>query len=107
MKELMMASDWYVLCDRVAVPCDDLEQWSRKFEDAKKRRVAWDERGDVHVSTVFIGLDHSFGEGPPLLFETMVFGGEHDGDQDRCSTWDEAEVMHRKMCEKVWEGGAR
>lgn len=30
-----------------------------------------------YVSTVFLGLDHSFGEGRPLWFETMVF---KDGD---------------------------
>jgi hypothetical protein len=26
------------------------------------------------VSTVFLAIDHSFGSGPPLIFETMVFG---------------------------------
>ena len=26
-----------------------------------------------HVSTVWLGLDHGFGNGPPLIFETMVF----------------------------------
>lgn len=31
------------------------------------------------VSTVWLGLDHGFfGDGPPLIFETMVFGCEEE-----------------------------
>ena len=41
------------------------------------------------ASTVFLGLDHQLTEdGPPLLFETMVFGGPLSGETDRCSTWE-------------------
>ncbi|KKN76361.1 hypothetical protein LCGC14_0370470 [marine sediment metagenome] len=36
-----------------------------------------------------------------LVFETMIFGGEDDGYQDRYSTWDEAVKGHRFACEKV------
>jgi hypothetical protein len=44
---------------------------------------------------VFLGIDHNFfGDGPPILFETMVFGGPMDQDQRRYSTWDEAEFGH-------------
>ena len=43
--------------------------WSREY-----RRVAQNYVGDVHVSTVFLPIDHGWGEGPPVLFETMVFG---------------------------------
>jgi hypothetical protein len=59
--------------------------------------------GDAKVSTVFLGLDHSFSEdGPPILWETMVFGGELDQETDRCSgTREQAEAMHKKMCEQV------
>lgn len=51
----------------------------------------------ITVSTVFLGLDHSFGEGPPVLFETMVFGGKHNEEQWRYCTWDQAEVGHRQV----------
>jgi hypothetical protein len=58
--------------------------------------------GGYTVSTVFLGLDHQHGDGPPLLFETLVFGpAQHDGDMDRCSTWDEAEAMHERMVAKI------
>lgn len=65
--------------------------------------------GGRTVSTVFLGLDHGWGEGPPLVFETMVFndgfpqvsgtmivvggGAELIG---RCSTWEEAEALHEQ-----------
>jgi hypothetical protein len=65
--------------------------------------VAQENIGDVRVSTVFLGMDHSFGEGPPLIFETMIFGGEHDEFQDRCSTYAEAEEMHARACRMVRE----
>lgn len=70
----------------------------RPLEDDSKRRVGWDEKDGVQVSTVFLALDHAYGGGAPLLFETMIFGGEHDQYQERYSTWAEAEEGHRKAC---------
>ena len=64
------------------------------------RTVAKDTIGDVDISTVFLGIDHGF-NGRILLFETMVFGGEFDQDQDRYETWDEAEKGHKFMVDKV------
>jgi hypothetical protein len=66
--------DRYILNEAgepVAEP--DLMAWGRWFETAG-RHLADDEVGDVRVSTVFLGLDHRFGDGPPVLWETMVFG---------------------------------
>ena len=50
------------------------------------------------VSTFFLGLDHAFGGGPPLLFETMIFGMPERSEeyQERCSTWEQAEAMHER-----------
>jgi|SRR6185503_9265685 len=79
----------------------DTLEWARWFEDFEGRRVACDEIGDVRVSTVFLGLDHQYGDGPPLLFETMVFGGPLDGEMDRYSTWDEAAAGHVAMTVRV------
>jgi hypothetical protein len=91
-------SDRYILEGKTPVLCNDLMAWARWFEKAE-RHVANETRGDVQVSTVFLGLDHAFGGSVPLLFETMIFGGKHDEYQDRCSTWDEAEQMHKRACE--------
>ena len=58
--------------------------------------------GEVDVSTIFMAMDHSFGDdGEPILFETMVFGGEHDNYQERYHTYDRAEEGHRRICEMV------
>lgn len=89
--------EYYVLKDRSPVRVDDVQAWALEFDGAS-RVVAKDTKmgGDVSVSTVFLGIDQSFGDGPPLLFETMIFGGEHDGYQDRYSTWADAEAGHAK-----------
>ena len=56
----------------------------------------------IRVSTVFLGLDHNFfGEGPPLLYETMVFGGDLHQYCDRTSTREEAMKAHEEALEKV------
>lgn len=48
------------------------------------------------VSTVFLGIDHRFiGEGPPVLFETMVWNERGDPvDCQRFYTIEEAEANH-------------
>lgn len=72
----------------------ELMEWARRVEDGASRIIGRDDRGDVSVSTVWLGLDHRYGVGPPLIFETMIFGGEHDQDQWRYSTREEAEAGH-------------
>ncbi len=90
---------------RDGTPCDVLE-WAEQFEKATDRQVAKTTvplgQGDAaDVSTVFLGLDHSFGEGPPLIFETMVFGGELDQECERYTTETEALFGHDRMVAKV------
>jgi hypothetical protein len=41
-----------------------------------------------------MGLDHQWRDGDPLLFETMIFGGPLDQEQERYSTWEKAERGH-------------
>ena len=71
----------------------DLMKWAAWLEKSD-RIIAKDMIDDVRVSTVFLGLDHSFGDGPPLLFETMIFGGEHDQYQERYPNRDAAFAGH-------------
>lgn len=80
----------------------DLTEWAAWFEKSDNRTVARTQIGDADVSTVFLGLDHNFsGGGPPLIFETLVFGGTYDGEMMRCSSWQQAEAAHKAMCERV------
>src|SRR5882757_3426775 len=93
-------SDKYMLQGHEAVPVNDLLEWARWFETAKRQIATSFPAEGVRVSTVFLGLDHSFGSsGPPILFETMIFGGEHDQYQERYSTWEEAEAGHKRAVE--------
>ena len=91
-----MTNDKYILDENGKPKTVDLLTWAKWFETAdtviKQTKI-----GDVKVSTVFLGLDHNFGEGEPLIFETMIFGGEHDQEQDRYSTREEALAGHAKM----------
>ena len=92
-------ADHYILTPKThKIKVVDLITWAKWFETAEKeRRVAQNFIGDVHVSTVFLGLDYNWGTGKPLLFETMIFGGERDGETERYATWNEAEKGHKKI----------
>lgn len=93
---------YYILNeDHLAVPCELLE-WAQWFESAD-RRVAEDRIGAFRISTVFLGLDHAFGEqGDPVLFETMVFGPDGESaDMDRYSTWSDAQAGHARIKSEV------
>jgi len=92
----------YVLDGHTAVLERDIYKWGEWFQNADRVvKKSFLEEGDVEVSTVFLGIDHSFSDGgPPILFETMVFGGP-DQEMDRCSTWEKAEKMHEKMVRRV------
>lgn len=100
-----LMTDKYILDEKgnpVAEP--DLRKWGSWFHtETKKRKVAKDQIGDSEVSTVFLGLDHNYsGEGVPILWETMVFGGTLDEEQERCSGGrEQALAMHARMVEKV------
>ena len=80
----------------------DLHTWAAWFENDTNRRVASTEiNSEVWVSTVFLGLDHCFGGGPPVLFETMIFGGDRDSEMHRYSTWDDAITNHEMIVKKM------
>ena len=86
----------YILDGKNPIRCFDTTKWGYQ-----SKIIGKDQFGGVSVSTVFLGMDHSFGGGTPVLFETMIFGGEHDQYQERYCTWDEAERGHQIACELV------
>ncbi len=99
---------YYKLVDKKVVRCTREEaDWG------DSRRVQCHQVGHFRISTVFLPIDHSFTyEGPPVVFETMVFdesfegtttyvnkdGSMWDAHRDtemwRCCTWDEAVNQH-------------
>lgn len=87
--------------DRSGTPISDVMTWAQQLETAD-RQVADTMLGDVRVSTVFLGLDHQHVPGgPPLIFETMVFGGDLDDEMERYTTEAQAVAGHAYMVARV------
>lgn len=82
----------------------DIEAWERHhFEYMSRNIVKTEICGDISVSTVFLGLNHNYFGGQPILFETMVFGGPLDGEQERYETEAQARHGHVEMLRRVIE----
>lgn len=94
-------SEYY---DRHGNPMTLMEWASRLESRGTDKRVAETTLPNGRwVSTVWLGLNHNFGRGRPLIFETMVFASKDDMgelDCDRYSTEAEALAGHEAMCAK-------
>lgn len=88
----------YILDGKTPVPVDILVAAEWMATHIKERQVAYTNiAGLVRVSTVFLSFDHNWGgEGRPLLFETAAFWPD-EYFIFRCSTWEEAEILHRAV----------
>jgi hypothetical protein len=99
---LLASLNLYVLDEQhQPVKATSLAEWGRYMANEQgQRTVGYDEVGASTVSTVFLGIDHGFGLGPPRWFETMVFG--HVGEPTwRYATWDEAREGHEAVVRRV------
>ncbi|MGF6641802.1 hypothetical protein [Paraburkholderia sp. MM6662-R1] len=101
----------YILIDR-QIREASLMEWARWYELTAKqddgigdRRVASTHVSNIWVSTVFLGIDHNFfGDGPPILFETMCFIDDEMADPSqmlRYCTWDEAHAGHERIVDSL------
>lgn len=108
-----MTSPYY---DPDGYPCD-MWIWIACCENLERKIVEQTTIGDWWVSTVYLGLDHSFGPGgPPLTYETMLFdnatdsvgGGPHphDGECWRYASREAAQAGHDQVVAWV-RGGMR
>lgn len=82
--------------DKTLTFTDDCMTWARFFEDADRQQAETFFMG-IRVSTVFLGLDLSHGDGKALYFETMIFNrftGGHDYFCDRYETYTDAMYGH-------------
>jgi len=101
--------------NRKGQPIADTLEWAKLIEDLNYKIVKQEYIGDYWISTVWLGLDHSFGHGAPLIFETMVFSKEEteevrilnrvrkfrkEFDQVRYTTEQEALAGHHELVEK-------
>src|SRR4051812_15869220 len=84
------------LYDRSGEPVDS-ERWYLLFHDRRYQLLAHTRTDGYVVSTIWLGIDHSFGDGPPLIFETMVFGpGNVDNERRLYATEQEALAGHEE-----------
>ena len=96
-----LSSRYYRLEGHEPVRVADLAQWAQHC-DYTVRRVGWTYVGDAKVSTMFIGIDWCESEAdPPQIYETLVIGGELDKMKLTAATWEEAEAVHRTVCERL------
>lgn len=106
---------YYILNSNHTIKEASLMEWAEWYGESV-RRVGLDETQFFSISTVFLGLDHRlFGEGPPIVFETMVFEKEskiheffgklykfrEEMDVVRYSSWDDAFTGHQTMLRKI------
>jgi hypothetical protein len=101
----MRENVWYSP-DGEPINFEEYIQFSEKNKIVKQEDV-----NNLWVSTVYEGLNHQLGEGPPLIFETMVFG--KDGEEvefsnekycERYSTLADAMAGHNQAVEQVKNG---
>lgn len=93
----MEKSLYYILDGKKPIPCNQIEFLSLN-QDRKIEKTFFE---GVEVSTVFLGLSHGSDNGLPILFETLVFGGEFDGYMVRYTNFDDALIGHSKVCYMV------
>lgn len=102
---------WYIL-DNNHKPVISTGMESSEWMDNNPNRktVGYDELKDLHgddvrVSTVFLGLNHSWNSKELVLWETMIFGGENDqGYQERYASYEQAIEGHQKAINFIKKG---
>jgi hypothetical protein len=80
---------------------DDLAWWLW-FKNIDNRRIALTQvTPAIEVSTIFVGIDQDpMCDEPPLVFETMVFHGDHGTYKYLWATYHEAEQGHEAVVER-------
>ncbi len=79
--------------DGQPIEIDDIDLWGESFQNS--RHIARTNINGVDVSTVFLPIDHDHsGTGPPILWETMIFGGSVDEYQERYTSRADAIIGH-------------
>jgi hypothetical protein len=86
------------------IQCNDMFDADACFSDENIRKVKVSPIfPEGELSTVFLCLDHSFQtDSEPVLWESLVFGGPHDGEMRRCAgTRTDALRMHTVFLEEL------
>lgn len=88
---------WYTLDENnkpvASASIIEAAEWLEK--NPERKAVKQEHIGDIFISTVFLGLDHAWNSDIPVLWETMIFGGDHDQYQDRYTSYEDALEGHQ------------
>lgn len=87
---------WYILDENnkpIRSTIVDCGKWLE--ENPERKAVKQEHIDDIFISTVFLGLDHAWDSDIPVLWETMIFGGDHDQYQDRYTSYEDALEGHQ------------
>ncbi|MDL2283835.1 hypothetical protein LJC19_01640 [Oxalobacter sp. OttesenSCG-928-P03] len=96
---------FYKLVGNEPVHCT-LMEYAENMQSGANRIVAQNKIGELLVSTIFTGIDYSFGLGEKRLFETVIFGMEDDiHPKWQHATWDEAKKEHNRIVKIIEEEG--
>lgn len=79
-----------------------MDEWANLFENDEYKIVKKQTMFGNEVSTVWLGSDHGFGmAGKPIIFETMIFGGEWDQFEQRYATEEHALAAHNAIVNMI------
>lgn len=92
--------------DRQGKPIS-LEEWGELHRNPTYKILQQDDLPGVGMlSTVWLGLDHGWGESAPIIFETMSFPTDApNAIQERYSTEAEAREGHARLLAELLKGG--
>lgn len=93
--EVLTMGGKYILVNGKPKKEPDLIKWANWFETAD-RTIKKETINGVYISTVFLGLDHNFSGGKPILWETLVQGPGWD-EMQRYSSLEAAKKGHEEF----------
>jgi hypothetical protein len=99
----------YILRGKTPVVAHNINEWGKFCNDINNRRVAYHKNKEYSISTVFLGLEHGFRNGKPILWETLIYDyrikdSEFNEFLYRYTTWNQA-VLHHLIYKSRLERG--
>jgi hypothetical protein len=93
----------YILDDNNQPIKCSTELWANWMEQHPDRKIIGRTylTKDIFISTVFLGIDHSFNDSKPVLWETMICGGKYDGEMERYTSFQDAIDGHLMELDKI------
>lgn len=108
-----MTSEWAILVNEEIIPVTQIPGWWDRNDKLISQEWVWESSlrwarfkrpRKLWVSTVFLCLNHGFGDEPNQWFETMIFYNGSDIYCGRYSTLAQAKAGHEEIKSKIRNG---